>query len=214
MTFARHLLPATLAAALALPLQAQTTAADSAMVKRADHARIQGNPNAQVWLIEVSDFQCPFCKRWHDSTYQVLVKQYVATGKIKIAYINFPLGMHKNARPAAEAAMCAAAQDKFWPMQDALFDAQERWEGLANPAAVFDSLAKASGVNVTAMRQCITSGVMKNLIEGDIDRAKAQGVGSTPSFLVPGVPGLIAGAQPTETFQMVLDSAVAQTTKH
>jgi protein-disulfide isomerase len=138
------------------------------------------------------------------------MKEYVEAGKVRLAYINYPLGMHKNAMPAAEAAMCAAAQDKFWPMQDALFNAQDAWEKKANPAPVFDSLAKKAGVNVPAMRKCIAQGVMKDLIGGDIDRAKAQGVVSTPSFIIPGIPGLIAGAQPIDIFREALDSALAR----
>jgi len=210
MTLNRSLLAASLGAALALPLRAQTTAADSAMVRRADHARIEGSAAAPVWLIEISDFQCPYCRLWHEKTYPLVMKEYVEAGKVRLAYINFPLAMHKNAMPAAEAAMCAAAQEKFWPMQDALFNAQDAWEKLANPAPVFDSLAKAAGVNVPAMRKCIAGGVMKNLIAGDIDRAKTQGVGSTPSFMIPGLPGLIAGAQPIENFREALDSALGR----
>src|SRR5438270_1961275 len=80
-------------------------------ITRADLARIQGSPNAPLWVIEVSDFQCPYCKQWHDQTYTAFVAQYVKTGKVRLAYVNFPLGIHVHAFPAAEAAMCAAAQN-------------------------------------------------------------------------------------------------------
>ena len=66
---------------------------------RADLARIQGSPTAPVWVIEVSDFQCPFCKEWHDQTYQKLRDEFVKTGKVRLAYINFPLAQHRNAWP-------------------------------------------------------------------------------------------------------------------
>src|SRR5437764_6479725 len=111
-------------------------------ITRADLARIQGSPTAPLWVIEVSDFQCPYCKQWHDQTYPTLLDQYVKTGKVRLAYVNFPLTMHIHAMPAAEAAMCAAAQDKFWPMHDALFATQTRWESLDTPGVVFDSLAQ------------------------------------------------------------------------
>lgn len=207
----RALLPllAALAAAPALPLAAQSPA-DTAAMRRADHARIEGDPSAAVWLIEISDFQCPYCKRWHDESYAAIKKQYVDAGKVRLAYINFPLSMHKNAMPAAEAAMCAAAQDKFWPMQDALFQSQERWEKLANPAPVFDSIAAKAGVNAGTMRKCIASGTMTSTIRGDIDRATALGVKSTPTFKITGVPQLIEGAQPLELFVQALDAALAQ----
>src|SRR6185369_12651734 len=99
-------------------------------ITRADLARIQGSATAPVWVIEVSDFQCPYCKQWHDETYPMLRDQYVKTGKIRLAYVNFPLAMHAHAFPAAEAAMCAGAQDKFWQMHDALFSSQHGWEDL------------------------------------------------------------------------------------
>ncbi len=82
----------------ATPAGAQKAAADS-MARRADHARIEGSPTATVWLVEISDFQCPYCKMWHDSTYAAVKKEYVDTGKIRLAYVNFPLPMHKNAMP-------------------------------------------------------------------------------------------------------------------
>ncbi|HMH86433.1 MAG TPA: thioredoxin domain-containing protein, partial [Gemmatimonadaceae bacterium] len=88
-------------------------------ITRADLARIQGSASAPVWVIEVSDFQCPYCKQWHDQTYAAFRDQYVNTGKVRLAYVNFPLASHVHAWPAAESAMCAGAQGKFWQMHDA-----------------------------------------------------------------------------------------------
>src|SRR6266566_3312378 len=137
---------------------------DSDAVK-ADLARIQGSPTAPVWVIEVSDFQCPFCKQWHDQTYPALRNQLVRTGKVRLAYVNFPLGIHAHAFPAAEAAMCAGAQDKFWQMHDALFASQARWENIGTPGTVFDSLAQSTGVDMKRWRQCVNAGTMRPLIE-------------------------------------------------
>src|SRR5213079_1028197 len=81
---------------------------------RADQGRIAGSPNAGVWVIAASDFQCPFCKRWHDETYPLILRDYVQTGKIRLAYLNYPISSHTYAVPSAEAAMCASAQGKFW----------------------------------------------------------------------------------------------------
>src|SRR3954447_6475356 len=102
------------------------------IITRADLARIQGSPSAPLWVIEVSDFQCPYCKQWHDQTYNTFLDQYVKTGKVRLAYVNFPLGIHAHAFPAAEAAMCAGVQNKFWPMHDSLFASQGRWESGAD----------------------------------------------------------------------------------
>src|SRR5512146_2649594 len=83
---------------------------DTALLHRADHARIEGSGSAPLWVVEVSDFQCPYCRQWHEETYPAIKREYVDTGKIRLAYINFPISGHRNAWPAAEAAMCAAAQ--------------------------------------------------------------------------------------------------------
>jgi len=185
-------------------------AKDSDGVK-ADLARIQGNPNAPVWVIEVSDFQCPYCKQWHDETYPTFRDEFVRTGKVRLAYVNFPLAQHQYAWPAAESAMCAGAQGKFWEMHDALFNTQSRWEALPVPASFFDSLARAQGVQVTRWRQCVQSGKMKSWIQADHDRAQAAGAGSTPSFMIGDK--LLVGAQPIEEFRRAIDSAMVKSKK-
>ena len=177
-------------------------------ITRADLARIQGSPTAPLWVIEVSDFQCPYCKQWHDETYKAFINQYVKTGKVRLAYVNFPLGIHAHAFPAAEAAMCAGVQNKFWPMHDSLFASQPRWESSTNPQATFDTLARATGVDITRWRDCVQSGKMKSLIQADHDRASQAGVGATPSFLIGDK--LLAGAQPLSDMQRVIDSALVK----
>ncbi|HTE46517.1 MAG TPA: thioredoxin domain-containing protein, partial [Gemmatimonadaceae bacterium] len=77
---------------------------------RADRGRILGDSNATVWVVMVSDFQCPFCKQWHDAAFQQIMKTYVNTGRVRLAFLNMPLSIHRNAVPASEAAMCASVQ--------------------------------------------------------------------------------------------------------
>jgi protein-disulfide isomerase len=178
------------------------------LTARADAARIQGSPTAPVWVVEVSDFQCPFCKTWHDSTYRVLRREFVTPGTIRLAYINYPLPNHENAMPAAEAAMCAGAQGKFWEMHDGLFDTQDAWAHMPNAATVFDSVARAAGVNVAAMRQCIERGATRTLIQADAERAQESGVEATPSFIIGG-DVLIRGAQPIEVFRRAIAQKLA-----
>ena len=177
-------------------------------ITRADLARIQGSATAPVWVIEVSDFQCPFCKQWHDQTYAVLRDQYVKTGKVRLAYVNFPLAMHAHALPAAEAAMCAGAQDKFWPLHDALFTTQHRWEKMPDAAAVFDSLAQANGLDMRRWRDCVAAGRMRPLIEADRDRASRAGASATPSFMIGNQ--LLTGAQPIDVLKRAIDSAMVK----
>jgi protein-disulfide isomerase len=183
---------------------------DSDAVK-ADLARIQGSPTAKVWVIEVSDFQCPFCRQWHEETYQKLRDEFVRTGKVRLAYVNFPLAQHNYALPAAEAAMCAGAQGKFWEMHDALFANQAKWEALPSPAPFFESLARSSGVDVARWRQCVQSRKMTPLIMADQDRARVAGAASTPSFMIGDK--LLVGAQPIENLRSAIDSALAKSKK-
>jgi protein-disulfide isomerase len=185
-------------------------APDSEGIK-ADLARIQGNPAAPVWVIEVSDFQCPYCKQWHDETYKVFRDELVRTGKVRLAYVNFPLAQHQYAWPAAEAAMCAGAQGKFWEMHDALFNTQSRWETLPAPTAFFDSLATAQGLDLARWQQCVKSGKMKSWIQADHDRAQTAGAASTPSFIIGDK--LLVGAQPIAELRRAVDSALAKSKK-
>lgn len=177
-------------------------------VVKADLARIAGNPAAKTWVIVVSDFQCPYCKQWHDQTYQTFLDEYVKTGKVRFAYINYPLNSHLNAWPAAQSAMCAAAQDKFWQMHDALFSTQTSWEELQNPTPVFDSLAKSMNLDVKRWSDCVASGKMRPLIQADHDRALAAGATATPTFLIGN--SLSVGAIPIEDMRKAVDSAIAK----
>jgi protein-disulfide isomerase len=190
---------------------ASRPAPQDSSLTRADLSRIQGSQTAPLWVIEVSDFQCPYCKQWHDQTYTAFRDQYVKTGKVRLAYVNFPLASHTYAWPAAEAAMCAAAQGRFWPMHDALFATQARWEAMNPPTAVFDSLAQATGVEMARWRECVSSGKMKPLIQADRDRASRAGVDATPSFLIGDK--ILAGAQPIEEIRKAIDSAMVKAKK-
>lgn len=176
----------------------------------ADAGRIRGSAAAPLWLIVVSDFQCPYCKQWHDESYPALDSEYVRTGKVRLAYINLPLRMHQWAKPAAEAAMCASVQGKFWPMQDALFATQQQWEQRPDAPASFDSLAARSGLDMTRWRSCVAQHQTLPLIQADADRASTAGVQSTPSFFVGSE--AIEGAQPLSLFRQVIDRQLAKAT--
>ena len=104
--------------------------------------------------------------------------------------------------------MCAGAQGNFWQMHDGLFDTQDTWAPMPNPASVFDSVARAAGVDVAAMRQCIDRGAMRGLIQADAERARESGVEATPSFIIGG-DVLIRGAQPIEAFRRTIAQKLA-----
>ena len=175
----------------------------------ADRGRIRGQATAPIWLVEVSDFQCPYCKQWHDQSFGTIDREYVQTGKVRLAYLNYPLSsMHKNARAAAEAAMCASVQGKFWPLHESLFDTQTAWAELGNPVPTFDSLAVAAGANQAAWRQCMTSHATAPLIDADRDRSSSAGVQSTPTFFIGD--RKLEGAYPVDSFRVAIEAAIAK----
>lgn len=185
---------------------ADSNRADS-LLQLADAGRIQGSPTAPVWLVEISDFQCPYCARWHEQVYPAIKRDYIDRGIVRMAYVHLPLNIHPNAGPAAETSLCAAMQNRFWPVHDKLFATQERWAGLQNPTAFFDSLALASGVNEPTYRECMASGVMKRVISGDQSRAAAAGVISTPWFFIGNEP--IRGLAPLDAYRQAIERARA-----
>jgi protein-disulfide isomerase len=196
----------------ALPQQGRLSPADSAaaeaLLAKADQGRIQGDANAKVWIVEVSDFQCPYCKMFHDSTYATIKREFIATGQARMAYVNFPIQSHENAIPAAEAAMCASVQGKFWTMHDELFRTQPSWAGLQNPSAHFESLAKKVGVEIPSWRSCLAGGVMRRLITADRQRGVSAGVNSTPYFFIGDE--AIRGAAPAQAFRDAMKKARAK----
>jgi protein-disulfide isomerase len=155
-----------------------------------------------------SDFQCPFCKQWHDSTFGKLTQEYVRTGKVRLAYMNYPLPQHKNAMPAAEAAMCGAVQGKFWQLHDALFAAQDKWSAMTSADALFDSIATRSGVSMPEWRQCMSKHSTFALIAADRERAASAGVRSTPTFFVGDQK--LEGVAPYPIFRDAIESALAK----
>jgi protein-disulfide isomerase len=182
------------------------SARETALLERADAGRIQGARTAPVWLVEISDFQCPYCKQWHDQTYPLIKREFIDSGHVRMAYVNLPLSsIHRHAAPAAEAAMCAAVQDKFWPLHDSLFATQDRWNKLEDATAVFDSLALKVGVKADDFRDCVRSQVMRRLLNGDKQRAGSAGVTSTPVFFVGDE--MIRGAAPIAEFRAAIKRA-------
>jgi len=169
-------------------------------------ARTKGSATAPVTIYEMSDFQCPWCGRFARETMPTLEREYVATGKVRIIFVNFPLPMHANAAPAAELAMCAAKQGKFWPMHDQLFRTQDRWEGLREPGAFFLGLGDSVGADRDQLVACVRTAATRDLVRSDAEGAARSGARSTPTFWIEG--GLMTGAQPIEVFRTVLDSII------
>ena len=190
----------------AAAVSAASVSRDDTLRMLADRSRIEGDSAAPLWVIDVSDFQCPYCAEWQRNTHEALRAEYVRTGKVKLAFVNFPLEQHKHAMPAARAAMCAGVQGRFWPVHDAIFETQERWADAPDAAPLFESIARTAGVRIEEWRSCISSGAMDPLIVADRERALVAGVNSTPTFIV--ARQVIRGAAPIEEFRRVIDAAL------
>ena len=164
------------AAASAVPLDS--------VLSRASNSRQHGSQYAKVTLYEVSDFQCPFCKMFFDSTYAKFDSAYVKTGKVRMVFINFPLPMHNQAFAASKAAMCAGAQGKFWEMHDRLFQHQRDWRDQQDAPQRFSRYAAELGINAAQFRDCVDNDRVSPLIVNDIMQASGAQVNSTPTLIL------------------------------
>jgi protein-disulfide isomerase len=167
--------------------------------------RTKGSPDAPVVMYEMSDFQCPYCRSFTLETMPGLEHEFIAPGKVRLVFINFPLiNVHMNTMAAAQVAMCAARQGKFWPTHDRLFEHQPEWAVLKDPGPYFLALADSAGVDHAQFAACVSSGATRPAIEADVAAARRAGARSTPTFYIEG--GLIEGAAPLAAFRAALDS--------
>lgn len=173
--------------------------------------RSKGSASAPVTVYEMSDFQCPYCKRHSDQTFPALEREYIATGKVRWIFINLPLSIHRNAPPAAEFAMCAAREGKFWPAHDLLYRHQTDWAELANPGSYFLGLGDSLRLPRERIRACLRDGATREEIQGDAAGAMKAGASSTPTFYIEG--GLLVGALPPEIWRPILDSVYRAKTR-
>ena len=159
-----------------------------------------GPEDAPITIIEFSDYQCPYCKRWHDQVYQPLLNAY--PGKIKLVYRHLPLtSIHPDAFPAAEAALCAGDQNAYWPFHEKLFSTTSLGTDL------YLQYAKELGLDMTAFETCITERKFQEAVQADMDFALNLGATSTPTFFVNGL--AVVGAQPLSIFQQIIDKELA-----
>ena len=199
------------AAALALAaLGAQRAPAQQASTTPLDDLRAErtrGSADAPVTMYEISDFECPYCGQFWRETLPSIERNYIATGKLRLIFVNMPLSsIHPNAEPAAELAMCAARQHKFWQMHNLLFRNQDHWVDLGEPGSYFLSLGDSLHLNQSQLQECLRTKAMRRVVEADFDGSRKSGATSTPTFYIEGE--LIVGAQPYELFKQVLDSII------
>jgi protein-disulfide isomerase len=174
--------------------------------------RVRGSATAPVTVYEMSDFQCPYCRTFALQSFPVLDSTYVATGKVRWAFVNFPLtSIHDNALAAAEVGVCAAQQNAFWRVHDLLYRHQDIWAPLKEPGAFFLSLADSAKISRQALLACVRAPATQETVRAEAQGAQHAGANSTPTFYIEG--GLLTGAQPLVVFQQVLDSILRVKTK-
>ena len=169
--------------------------------------RSLGDRGAPLTLVEFSDYECPFCAAFNRDAFPEIKKNYIDTGKLRFVHRDLPLPMHKNAREAAQAALCAEEQGAYWALRDALLANSEcmRCEGSGVLA-----LAKSARLDVPKLAACLSEKKHAADIDADIASARALKIDGTPTFILgrttpEGVEGLvITGAQPYSVFESEL----------
>jgi protein-disulfide isomerase len=166
-------------------------------------APVEGPENAPVTIYEFSDFQCPYCSKAHQ-TIQKVLPDY--EGKVKFVHKNYPLPFHKQAKPAARAALAAKEQGKFWTMYELLFKNQ----GNLKQDGLYEKLASKAGLNVEQFKQDMKQNKSEynKLIKDQMSQGKKVGVKGTPAFFING--HRLVGAQPASKFRSVIDKALEE----
>lgn len=174
------------------------------VVEVSDSEWIKGDRQAQVTLIEYSDFQCPACKSYYPMVDRL--SSEVSEG-LRIVYRHFPLlSIHPNAEGAARASEAAGRQGKFWEMHDKLFENQERWSSDGTPEDKFEGFAEEIGLDAERYRVDYESDEVKEAVDSDLASGNRIGLNSTPSFLLNG--RKIQNPQSYEVFKELIEDEV------
>ncbi|MBT3249765.1 MAG: thioredoxin domain-containing protein [Candidatus Pacebacteria bacterium] len=189
------------------PTEAQAPDTLSEMPEISDEDHIIGAKNPKIYLVEYSDYECPFCERFHPTTKQIIEKY---GDDVALVFRHYPLGFHPNAQSAAEAAECVAnrsGNDAFWKYTDEIFSQNEQLGGKLSPEAI-DAAIAASGANTAAVKGCLESGEMTEVVTAQQNGGAAAGVSGTPGTILLTVDGeseLISGALPLVQVEQIIE---------
>lgn len=172
---------------------------------------VMGSDSAPVTVVEFTDYQCPYCLRFTKTTFPLLKRDFIDTGKVRWVALNLPLAFHKDAVKAAQAAHCAGEQDRFWDMRLELFKHPKELavEHLPKHAATI-------GIDVDAFKACLASDRHLAEIEQDAKDAKSVRLTGTPSFIIgktakDKINGqVVIGAQPLNVFSAAIKKAMGE----
>ncbi len=168
---------------------------------------ILGDPIAKVGIVEFTDFQCPYCQRYHGQAFTQLKESYIETGKIQYAVRDFPLGFHNHAQPAAIASRCAGQQGQYWAMHHQLFANQKRLG-----ADLYMELAKSLELKDEEFQSCMNDPVQIQHVEADLSYGQSIGVCGTPNFFIGRIQDgklmnahRISGSKPFSAFSSIIE---------
>ena len=191
---------------------AQALKGGSAMRPVGANDHVRGNPEASVKIVEYSDLECPFCKRFH-ATMQQVMEEYGKNGKVAWICRHFPLdALHSKARKEAEATECAnelGGSTAFWKYMDRLFEVTPSNNGLESPQ--LPAIAEYIGLNRGAFTTCLDSGKFADYVANDLKDAQAAGGSGTPysiAITANGEKFPINGAQPYEEVKRIIELAL------
>ncbi|MBI5183813.1 MAG: DsbA family protein [Nitrospinae bacterium] len=172
-----------------------------------------GDSNAPLTLIEFSEFQCPYCARFHNQIFPKIKMEYIDTGKLFYIFRDYPLSIHKDAEKSAEAANCAGDQGKYWEMNELLFNKPQGLE-----IDKIKGYAKELDLKINQFNDCLDNGKYTEEIKKDIMNGQEAGVRGTPSFILgkSTKDGKIKGtfmrrAMSYETFKIDIDNMLKDT---
>lgn len=166
---------------------------------------IEGQGTTGVTLTEYGDYECPFCGQYFPT-----VKKVVAEygDKIKFQFRNFPLtSIHQNAFAAARAAEAAGLQNRFWEMNDLLYQTQSQWTSASDPTTIFDQFAQQLGLNLNQFKADYASSKVNDLINADEAEGNKLGIQGTPTFFLDGKQ--IQVANTTSSFEKLINAEIA-----
>ncbi len=168
-----------------------------------------GDKDAPITIMEFSDYQCPFCARFHTQTLPIIKELYLDKGLVNVAFIDFPLNIHDQAINSANAAWCAHDQGQIESYQDKLFESQSELSD-----SIFSELAEEIvGIDVAQFSECYDSKIHNDLVQQNLEFGISMGIRSTPSFLIlkEGKPySSIIGAQGAGVFKIAIDSILME----
>ena len=171
-----------------------------------------GNATAPLTIVEFSDFECSYCRRFHEQVMPQLKSEYIDTGLIRFVHKDLPLPFHPHALPAAAAARCASEQNRYWDLYAALFDQQN----CLNCKGVL-AIAAEEELNTAALQACMERTSTVALINANSSEASLHNISATPTFVIGPTQSddsldgrVIEGALPWSSFKSTIDEALRE----